>query len=147
MVTPSSFSRTGELRGEKRGEGFGSWAPSSLFRHSLFSPTENTSDAASLPAPGASEFQGIRLSAARSDLRRRLICCTSRQRVCAQTHQREVSQVSKQARTFDRNNKRGNTHTGTFLFLYFDIKSRARIKKRRQTLPSFTKSDSSKGSV
>lgn len=62
---------------EERGR-FGSWGPSSLFRHSLFSPSKNTSEAASLPAHGASEFHSILLSAAQSDLRRCLIYCTSR---------------------------------------------------------------------
>lgn len=57
---------------------FGSWGPSSLFRHSLFSPSKNTSEAASLPAHGASEFHSILLSAAQSDLRSCLIYCTSR---------------------------------------------------------------------
>lgn len=45
---------------EERGR-FGSWGPSSLFRHSLFSLSKNTSEAASLPAHGASEFHSILL--------------------------------------------------------------------------------------
>lgn len=61
----------------KRGK-FGSWGPSSLFRHSLFSPSKNTSEAASLPAHGASEFHSLLLSAAQSDQRSCLIYCTSR---------------------------------------------------------------------
>lgn len=56
----------------KEGQQFGSWGPSTLFRHSLFSRSKNTSEAASLPAHGVSEFHSIPLSAARSDLRKPL---------------------------------------------------------------------------
>lgn len=83
VETPSSlpyFSRhvqEEQVSTEERGR-FGSWGPSSLFRHSLFSPSKNTSEAASLPAHGASEFHSILLSAAQSDLRSCLIYCTSR---------------------------------------------------------------------
>ena len=65
-------------RKKKGGGRFGSWGPSSLFRHSLFSPSKNTSEAASLPAHGASEFHSILLAATQSDLRSCLIYCTSR---------------------------------------------------------------------
>lgn len=99
VETPSSspsFSRCvqeKQVSTEARGR-FGSWGPSRLFRHSLFSPSKNTSEAAFLPH-GASEFHSILLSAAQSDLRSCLIYCTSRQRACAHRHRQRMSHEHK----------------------------------------------------
>lgn len=78
----------------KRGK-FGSWGPSSLFRHSLFSLSKNTSETASLPAHGESEFHSIKLKAAQSEVRSCFIYCTSRYRVCAPPPAPQISQMPK----------------------------------------------------
>lgn len=98
---------------EKRGR-FGSWGPSSLFRHSLFSLSKNTSEAASLPAHGASEFHSILLSA----IQTAWSTVHQGKRMCAQTHTKCHSWGKRGTDTFNYNTERNRTGkivTMTFL--------------------------------